>query len=129
MNGVRVQPDEAERADDNARGTVELRIALDTPQEKLLPQLTVNINIITGVYREARTLPRETLLHPEGIASVLLVKQGKVMEQAVRVTSGETGRVPVTAGLEAGAEVIANPNSVKVGDVVESLPAKAEGKP
>jgi HlyD family secretion protein len=114
---------------DNTRGTVEVRIALDTPSEKLLPQLTTDINIVIGTYKDALTLPRETIQHPDGKASVLVVKAGKVVEQAVSVVGGEAGRMVMTSGVDADAEVIAAPETVKVGDAVEAIPAKMEGRP
>ncbi len=97
---------------DNSNGTVEVRIVLLKPSTCLLPHLTVDLNITTGIFVNALALPREAVLHPAGNAQVYVVKGGRTSIRKVDVTSGGEGVVIVRNGLFAGDLVIANPAQV-----------------
>lgn len=116
-------------AANSERGTVEVRIALNDPTEKLLPQLTADVNLITGIYKDALTLPRESLLDADTQPKVRLVENGRVVERALKVVKGDAGRIVVLEGLPADSVVLANPEAAKVGQEVKTTPAKTEAKP
>jgi RND family efflux transporter MFP subunit len=115
-------------AANSERGTVEVRIALQKQNDRLLPRLTADVNIVTGRFPGALTLPREAVLDVETLPRARVVENGKVVEKPLRVTAGDAGRVVVLEGLNETADVLANPNEVAVGTEVKTRPAKPEAR-
>ncbi len=99
---------------DNSNGTVEVRVALLKPSSKLLPHLTADLNITTGVFTNALAIPRDAVLHPDGDAQVYVVNNGRATLRKVDVTSGGEGVIVVLSGLSSGDLVVTNPALVHV---------------
>lgn len=77
--------------------------------------LTVSSNIIVEDHEAALTLPRSALLETGGI---LVVEAGRAVLRHVDYIDWPAERVIITAGLEAGAEVITAPEGIIAGDRV-----------
>jgi HlyD family secretion protein len=101
------------------RGTVEVRITLNEVPDRLLPELTADVNLIIGQFENALTLPRSAILDPEGQPKVRLVVNGKVEERLVEIIAGESGQVVVKKGLTGEEKVLATPAEGKPGQTVQ----------
>lgn len=116
--GARI--DEIMPSANTERGTVEARLKLNSPPEKLLPRLTMDVNITTGRFRKARTIPRASVMNPDTNPTVYLVENGVVKVRSIQITGGDVGRVVVLQGLSESDKVIVNPRAVKEGAKVEA---------
>ncbi len=110
------------------RGTVELRVKLETVPPQLLPRLTVSVNIVAHVYKNALTLPRETVLDPEGDPRIRYSEGGEVKEKQISIQTGEVGQVVVLKGVGEGDSVLVRPQSAQVGQKANFVPAKVEAR-
>ncbi|WDU64849.1 efflux RND transporter periplasmic adaptor subunit [Pseudomonas poae] len=108
-------------------GTVTLRAVFDNPEHLLLPGMYVR-----GVLEQARD--DQAILVPQkavsrsasGVTSVLLVVDGKVEQRVLTVERAVGNQWWVTAGLQAGDQVIVEGGQkVRVGAVVQTQPAEA----
>ncbi len=82
------------------RSVGEVWCTIDNPGGRLLPGITVNIQIRTGAAENVLTIPREAVLRQGALASVLLVdSSGAVARQAVRLGLQDAARVQVLEGL------------------------------
>jgi len=109
------------------RGTVEVRISV--PQEvvrMLKPDLTVDVNIITGDARGALTVPRLAVLDAPSSPRVLVVDRGVALERSVRIADGDAERWVVTAGLTGNETLVADPRNVKPGQRVAARAASSQ---
>lgn len=108
-------------------GTVTLRAVFENPEHLLLPGMYVR-----GVLEQARD--EQAILIPQravsrsasGVTSVLLVVDGKVEQRVLTVDRTVGNQWWVTAGLQAGDQVIVEGGQkVRVGAVVQIKPAVA----
>lgn len=78
----------------------EVLCTIDTPHRRLLPNITVNVEIRTGNAQSVLTIPREAVLHQGEETLVLRVdSDGAVARQPVRLGIHDMGRVQVLEGL------------------------------
>lgn len=95
---------------DPQRGTVEVRLAVDTVPEFLRQDMTVSVNIETGRRDRALAVPNDALTQVHGSAAqVLVVREGKVVRQSVSLGLRGLAMTEVLAGLQAGDRVLADP--------------------
>jgi multidrug efflux pump subunit AcrA (membrane-fusion protein) len=78
----------------------EVLCTIDTPRQRLLPNVTVNVEIRTGNARGALTVPREAVLRQGEETLVLRVDpDGVISRQPVKLGVHDMGRVQVLEGL------------------------------
>ncbi|MCX6382768.1 MAG: efflux RND transporter periplasmic adaptor subunit [Armatimonadetes bacterium] len=123
---IRAKIDEIMPSANIERGTVEVRLKLNETPDKLLPHLTIDVNIITGVYDKARTIPRASVLNPDTNATVFVVENGEIKSKGIQITGGDVGQVVVLKGLSDADKVVVNPRVVKEGAKVEPHLASQE---
>jgi HlyD family secretion protein len=103
---------------DQARGTVTVTVAPIRPPDWLRPGQTVNVNVITRRAAERLLVPATALRRVGDRSVVLVVRDGRAVEQAVQTRPPTPAGVPVLAGVGAGDRVVADPAGVEPGDRV-----------
>lgn len=112
-------------AADRQKATVPVRIALETTDPRILPDMGVKVAFIEGEEASvdgegALGIPRSALRSEDGGDIVLVVRGGTLERRAIRVGSAEGDTIRVLSGLTAGeAVVVEGPEELKEGDRVE----------
>lgn len=92
---------------DPQRGTVEVRLAVDPVPDFLRQDMTVSVNIETDQRAKALVIPNDALANvKEDNAEVLLLRDGKVQRQRVRLGLRGLAASEVLSGLSAGDEIL-----------------------
>lgn len=92
---------------DPQRGTVEVRLAVDPIPEFLRQDMTVSVNIETDRRAKAVVVPNDALANvKKDNADVLLLRNGKVQRQQVRLGLRGLSASEVLSGLSAGDEIL-----------------------
>jgi HlyD family secretion protein len=103
---------------DATRGTVMIRLRVESPPDFLRQDMTVTVNVETGRRDRALVLPNDALLQqPDGTRMVLAVRDGRLKRTTVRPGLAGLVMTEVVEGLAAGEEVLANAADAK--DVAE----------
>jgi HlyD family secretion protein len=109
---LRIPAEVAEISDaaDFARGTIEVRLRLLGSDPRLRADLTVDANLEIATFDQAIVLPRQAILEPDKSPAVLRLTPDNTVERVdVKIARGDTGRVVVISGLNAGDIVILEP--------------------
>lgn len=101
-----------------------LRVEADVPNPEGVLRAGTFCRVEVVIDPEARTLaiPPAALRSFAGLDKVLLVREGKAVEQTVLLGRREPGRVEVLSGLQAGQEVVLEPGSLAAGAPVTVEP-------
>ncbi len=92
---------------DPQRGTVEVRLAVDPIPEFLRQDMTVSVNIETDRRAKAVVVPNDALANvKKDNADVLLLRNGQVQRQQVRLGLRGLSASEVLSGLSAGDEIL-----------------------
>lgn len=92
---------------DPQRGTVEVRLSVDPVPEFLRQDMTVSVNIETDRRAKALVIPNDALANvKEDSAEVLLLRDGQVQRQRVRLGLRGLSASEVLSGLSAGDEIL-----------------------
>lgn len=92
---------------DPQRGTVEVRLAVDPVPDFLRQDMTVSVNIETDQRAKALVIPNDALANvKEDNAEVLLLRDGKVQRQRVRLGLRGLAASEVLSGLSEGDEIL-----------------------
>ncbi|OWT77360.1 MULTISPECIES: efflux RND transporter periplasmic adaptor subunit [unclassified Achromobacter] len=92
---------------DPGTGQVNLRAEFPNPEHDLLPGMYVRVRLAQGVDAQALLVPQQALQRtPDGLQSLMLVRDGKVASVNVTTAGVNNGRWIVTSGLKAGDVVI-----------------------
>ncbi len=100
--------------------TLPVEAAVANPQGALRPGMFAAAEIIVDRSDDAVVVPEDALVTFAGVQKVLLVKDGKAVEQRVRTGRRDGGRVEILEGVSAGDIVILKP-----GDVVDGVAVRA----
>jgi RND family efflux transporter MFP subunit len=84
--------------------------------------------VVVGNDDEGVAIPPAALVVFAGLEKVLLVREGKAIEQPVATGRSGAGWIEIVSGLAAGQEVILNPGNLQTGQAV-SLPAASATAP
>jgi HlyD family secretion protein len=109
---------------DLARGTVEVKLDVDSPPPFLRPDMTVSVNIETGRDARAIVLPTAAIRDPGTTPWALVIRDGKTVRQAVTLGLRGDGTVQVLSGLAPGEAVISPAAPVGPGRRVRAEPAR-----
>jgi RND family efflux transporter MFP subunit len=108
---------------DPATGGRTVRLRFDAPPAEIPPGLSVDVNISVETIDRALTLPRSAIVASAGSAPyVMAVRNGKAVKQTVTFIDWPAERVVVTAGVEEGEQVAADPLSIAEGGHVATAP-------
>lgn len=96
---------------DPARGTVEVRLAVDSPPDFLRQDMTVSVNIETGRRAQALVIPNDAFVQEQGdVALVWVVRQNRVERQKIRLGLRGLAMSEVLDGLQEGEYVLTDAN-------------------
>jgi HlyD family secretion protein len=109
---------------DLARGTVEVKLDVDSPPPFLRPDMTVSVNVETGRDARAIVLPAAAIRDPGTTPWALVIRDGKTVRQAVTLGLRGDGTVQVLSGLAPGEAVISPAAPVGPGRRVRAEPAR-----
>ena len=97
---------------DPQRGTVEVRLAVDPVPDFLRQDMTVSVNIETDRRAKALVIPNDALANvKEDNAEVLLLHDGQVQRQRVRLGLRGLAASEVLSGLSQGDEILVDATS------------------
>ncbi|MBI2816846.1 MAG: efflux RND transporter periplasmic adaptor subunit [Acidobacteria bacterium] len=83
----------------------EVSCVLDNPSQELLPNMNLNVEIVTASKPGVVTIPREALFGTENNRQVYVVHDGKLQAQTVKTGISNVNRVEVIQGLKEGDQV------------------------
>lgn len=109
---------------DLARGTVEVKLDVESPPPFLRPDMTVSVNVETGRDPQAVVLPAGAIRDPATGPWALVVRGGKTVRQPLTLGLRGDGTVQVTSGLEPGEAVVSPAAAVGPGRRVRTEPAR-----
>ena len=116
---------------DPSTGQVTLRAEFDNPDEILLPGMYVRVRVQQGTDEEALLVPRQAIQRtPDGLNTLMLVREGVVNPVAVAVGPEIEGRVLIYKGLSPGDVVVVEGfQKIRPGAPVQPIPWKPGGQP
>lgn len=114
---------------DPQRGTVEVRLAVPNPPAFLRPDMTVSVELVGGVKKDALVLPSGAVRDADREAPwVLALQDGRAVRVPVRLGLRGIGAVEIVEGLKEGDAVIAQTEKAVAGDRVRPGPVVATAK-
>jgi HlyD family secretion protein len=78
---------------------------IDNPDRKLLPNVNVNVSIVTARHTDALTVSRESLHEVDGKRFVYVIRGDKIHPQEVQTGITSLTRAEITKGLNAGDKI------------------------
>jgi len=104
-----------------------LLVEADVPaQEPLRPGLFARANLVVKEQDHGLSVPANALLTFAGIEKVVVVEAGKALEKVIVTGRRGPGWTEVISGLAAGEQVVLDPGSLRTGQPVTILSAKAQ---
>ncbi|WP_029526743.1 efflux RND transporter periplasmic adaptor subunit [Polaromonas glacialis] len=114
---------------DPQRGTVEVRLAVPNPPPFLRPDMTVSVELVGGLKKDALVLPSGAVRDADREAPWVLALQGGVAVRVpVKLGLRGIGSVEITEGLSEGDAVIPQTEKAVAGDRVRPGPVLAPVK-
>ncbi|MDQ3058898.1 MAG: efflux RND transporter periplasmic adaptor subunit [Pseudomonadota bacterium] len=108
---------------DPQRGTVEVRLAVPNPPAFLKPDMTVSVELVGGMKKDALVLPSGAVRDADRQAPwVLALQDGRAVRVAVKLGLRGVGAVEITEGLKEGDSVIPQTEKALPGDKVRAGP-------
>jgi len=111
------------RESDPAARELEVNVAFDTPPERFAIDQEAEVMIRAGE-DQGVVLPVSALMQMQGRQGVLIAIDGRARFVAVETGAAASGRVVVHKGIDAGAQVVANPQGVQPGTRVRTAAPK-----
>lgn len=87
------------------RNVGEFTCIVDNTEEKLLPNVNVNVNIITAQHENVITVPREAIHQDDGKRFVYQIVNGELKRREVETSLSNLTKMEITQGLEPNARV------------------------
>jgi HlyD family secretion protein len=109
---------------DLSRGTVEVKLDVDSPPAYLRPDMTVSVNVETGRDPQALVLAAGAIRDPSASPWALVVRDGRASRQPVTLGMRGDGKVQVLTGLAPGEWVVSPAAAVGPGRRVRTEPAR-----
>lgn len=116
---------------DPSTGQVTLRAEFDNPNEILLPGMYVRVRVQQGTDEEALLVPMQAIQRtPDGLNTLMVVREGVVNPVAVAVGPEIDGRALVYKGLTPGDMVVVEGfQKIRPGAPVQPMPWNPDAKP
>jgi len=105
----------SEVKDLGTRKVGEVSCTLKNPDLELLPNMSLNVEIVTATKPQALSIPRDALLGSGSNQHVFLVRDGTLLTQLVQTGISNTTRVEITRGLKEG-DTVALPGETPLRD-------------
>lgn len=87
------------------RNVGEFTCIVDNAEEKLLPNVNVNVNIITAQHENVLTVPREAIHQDDGKRYVYQIVNGELKRREVQTSLANLTKMEITQGLDPSAQV------------------------
>jgi len=87
------------------RAVGEITCEIPNPDHKLLPNVNVNVNIVTAKHDNALTVSREAVHDFDGRRVVYEIDNGKIRARDVQTGTSNLTRVEIVSGISEGAEI------------------------
>jgi HlyD family secretion protein len=81
------------------RNVGQFTCTVDNPEEKLLPNINVNVSIVTAKHENALTVPREAIHQDNGNTFVYQIVDGELKRRNVQTSLSNLTRMEITQGL------------------------------
>jgi RND family efflux transporter MFP subunit len=91
---------------DASTGTVKVTIAIAREEQRVLPGMFVQVEIVVATHEDALLIPKVALVYDEGKSTVFRVEDGKAVRRLVRRGFAGAEQVEVLEGLAAGDEIV-----------------------
>jgi membrane fusion protein (multidrug efflux system) len=106
--------------------TMGIEVDIPNAENLLKPGMYARIDLVVEVRADALLVPLEVLTGAEGLPTVLVVREGKVVSTVVELGPTDGPRVQIVKGLAPDAQVIFQGKElVRDGMAVKAVPAKA----
>ncbi|ABM35406.1 efflux RND transporter periplasmic adaptor subunit [Polaromonas naphthalenivorans] len=114
---------------DPQRGTVEVRLAVPNPPPFLRPDMTVSVELVGGLKKDALVLPSGAVRDADREAPwVLALQDGLAVRVPVKLGLRGVGSIEITEGLKEGDAIIPQTEKAIAGDRVRPGPVVAPVK-
>lgn len=114
---------------DPQRGTVEVRLAVLSPPPFLRPDMTVSVELVGGLKKDALVLPSGAVRDADREAPwVLALRDGLAVRVPVKLGLRGVGSIEITEGLKEGDAIIPQTEKAIAGDRVRPGPVVAPVK-
>lgn len=114
---------------DPQRGTVEVRLAVPNPPPFLRPDMTVSVELVGGLKKDALVLPSGAVRDADREAPwVLALRDGRAVRVPVKLGLRGVGSIEITEGLKEGESIIPQTEKAIAGDRVRPGPVVAPVK-
>jgi len=114
---------------DPQRGTVEVRLSVPNPPPFLRPDMTVSVELVGGLKKDALVLPSGAVRDADREAPwVLALRDGVAVRVPVKLGLRGIGSVEITEGLKEGDSIIPQTEKAIAGDRVRPGPVLAPVK-
>ncbi len=87
------------------RNVGEFTCIVNNAEEKLLPNVNVNVNIITAQHADVLTVPREAIHQDDGKRYVYQIVNGELKRRDVQTSLANLTKMEITRGLDPNAQV------------------------
>jgi RND family efflux transporter MFP subunit len=106
---------------DRQKGTVKVKVGIDDPDDKILPDLSARVNFTaeSTAGKEAKTsvqVPQGALASYQGKMGVFLIREGRAYFRAVTPGRASEGMVEIQEGLSGGEALVAGAGSLRLED-------------
>ena len=91
---------------DARTGTVKVTIAIDRAEQRVLPGMFVQVEIVVATHEDALLIPKAALVYDEGQPTVFRVEEGKAVRRVVTRGFAGAEQVEVLEGLAVGDEIV-----------------------
>jgi len=91
---------------DAQTGTVKVTIALNSTQQRVLPGMFVQVEVVVATHEEALLIPKVALVYDEGKTTVFVVEGGKAEQREVTKGFAGADSVEVVDGLASGDRIV-----------------------
>ncbi|WP_180027741.1 efflux RND transporter periplasmic adaptor subunit [Acinetobacter sp. YH16032] len=99
---------------DPQRGTVEVKLAVNSVPNFLKQDMTVSVNVETARRNKTKVIANDALIDPSTKqAEVMVIREGKVQRQSVKLGLRGTTMTEILSGLDHNDQVVIKPDQVK----------------
>ena len=102
---------------DSDRGTIDVYLKPTEENNRLIPNMSVSVEIISEKKEEVILVPRNYVLEDNSGQYVYIYENGTAVKQAIEIDQNYNGQVVVASGLESGDRVL-NPENISDGQTV-----------
>ena len=113
---------------DPQRGTVEVRLAVPHPPAFLRPDMTVSVELVGGLKKDALVLPSGAVRDADREPWVLALQDGRAVRVPVTLGLRGIGSVEILSGLKEGDAIIPQTEKAIAGDRVRPGPVVVNDK-